>query len=179
MPTRRRRPWWPTGWPSTGRAALVCVLLAAAGCRWDLDRVSADDDDGGSGGGGGGGDGSLPGGGDGPSSIADAPAEDAPPWQDGGSGVGAWCGSAYCAGLPCCFSYWGAYRCYSFCTMGTPYWCDGPEDCPGNDLCCFNGTSANCLTTCDSPSVVVCHTTADCSQGQCTFESDSPYGHCL
>lgn len=44
--------------------------------------------------------------------------------------------------------------------------CDGPEDCPAGQVCCFvdsDSVGAACSATCNG--AVVCHTTADCAAG--------------
>lgn len=48
--------------------------------------------------------------------------------------------------------------------------CDGPEDCPGVEICCFVDSHAEggrCRAACPPPGRVVCHTAADCAGKAC------------
>ena len=62
--------------------------------------------------------------------------------------------------------------------MGTSYFCDGPEDCEGNDVCCTNSATGEhrCtdLGTCLGQGSVVCHITAHCPAAQACI--DTPLG---
>jgi hypothetical protein len=69
---------------------------------------------------------------------------------------------------------------------GSELLCDGPEDCePANPECCVQGGFAACRIKgyCASRTnaIVMCHTAADCSQGEscCAAPNGSPYKLCL
>jgi hypothetical protein len=43
--------------------------------------------------------------------------------------------------------------------------CDGPEDCSGGQLCCFNDGATSCENSCNNNAARLCHTDADCPNG--------------
>lgn len=54
--------------------------------------------------------------------------------------------------------------------------CDGPEDCPGKQVCCLaiatRSANASCAATCEND-VVVCHAKTECGVKSCTVRDPS------
>jgi len=97
----------------------------------------------------------------------------------GGTGPGiVACGSSTCdmtAGDSCCM-YFGVFVCgpSNKCSSSNTIACDGPEDCPGAQVCCakLNGPGTQvrhveCLDQCGSSEKVICGgSTAACTTGK-------------
>ena len=77
-------------------------------------------------------------------------------------GGGATCSIA--AGEHCCED--ATLHCSTGACGYHEYDCDGPEDCPGGEVCCFPGDRAACRAGCAPTGVVLCHAASDCPAGQ-------------
>ena len=74
-------------------------------------------------------------------------------------------------GIACPGTTCGPVCCDGMCTnivlgvcIGRSFRCDGPEDCPGQEVCCNDKNGSYCTQTCGgSGHFEACHTTADCS----------------
>ena len=81
------------------------------------------------------------------------------------------CGSDVCdlATESCCGQPGGQFQCQPQCTgMSQEINCDGPEDCPGTEVCCGGFGGAECQTQCGPQSIEYCHDNTDCQgQDQC------------
>lgn len=116
---------------------------------------------------------------------------DAAPGPDGpvpDAAFGVVCTDVFCE-IPetfCCADQLVPPRVSRFCVdepeqnicMGSLYFCDGPEDCAGGDVCCTDPATAEhrCtdLATCLGQGSVVCHINAHCPAPQAC--RDTPLG---
>lgn len=87
------------------------------------------------------------------------------------------CGGVLCDPFNrCCVAPGPIYECIGSVDScaGEYVDCDGPEDCPGDAVCCStNVGGAHCQTSCDD-TPTVCHVRGDCPNGQqCCAVEDS------
>lgn len=113
---------------------------------------------------------------------------DASPGPDGplvDAAVGIECKTTFCD-LPefCCGEQLQPPRVTYYCgpgdrpevCMGNRYFCDGPEDCGEDEVCCTGGVEGDvgCVPEGSCENYVVCHVTAHCPPLQACF--DTPVG---
>jgi hypothetical protein len=110
------------------------------------------------------------------SGTPDAPVAviDAMPVGPPDAAIGVGCGNQTCsAGNVCCVGGPPGnmqLECKDKCDGNqATFACDGPEDCPGKDECCFSRAGSSCDTSCGFGEQVACRSAQDCpsSGDQC------------
>jgi hypothetical protein len=101
--------------------------------------------------------------------------------------VGVACGMTTCMGTQECCLANGTRSCVDAgkCT-GIAFTCDGPEDCPANDVCCAGNTGgmpgSKCEPKTDVCRAVACHADNECPTAQpkcCALGQQSELKICL
>lgn len=93
------------------------------------------------------------------------------------------CGSEACdvsGATVCCYETTSEGECIEAdgCYDQAGFVCDGPEDCPGDTVCChYYDFVSHCRSQCGDQDRA-CHTKADCAHYETCVTSSKGYGHC-